>query len=279
MWIIRTALLLALLTGLLLGIGYIIGGTSGATFALFFAGIINFASYWFSDKIVLAMYRAKEIGPKENPALHSSVSALAQKAGLPKPKLYLIESRSPNAFATGRSPSKGAVAVTRGLLDNMEMREVEGVVAHELAHIKHRDTLISAMAATIAGAISHIANVLQWTLIMGRRDNRDNMGSALFTIIFAPLIAVLIQLAISRSREFSADSYAAKLVPPLNLASALRKLGQLAQRIPMNFDPSTGHLFIVNPFRGGLASLFMTHPPLDERIKRLEAMAYPRLVR
>lgn len=278
MWIIRTALLFGLLTGLLLGIGYLIGGSSGAFFALIFAGAINFASYWFSDKIVLSMYGAKEISESDNPALHSMVSSLAQKAGIPKPKLYFVNNPSPNAFATGRSPSKGAVAITKGLLDNMEMREIEGVIAHELGHIKNRDTLISTMAATVAGAISFIANMLQWSLF-ARRDNRDNAGGALFVVIFAPFIAMLIQLAISRSREYSADSFGAKIAAPLNLASALRKLDSITQRVPMRADPSTSHLFIVNPLKGGIASLFMTHPPLQDRIKRLEEMAYPKLVR
>ncbi|MBI5355383.1 MAG: zinc metalloprotease HtpX [Candidatus Aenigmarchaeota archaeon] len=278
MWIIRTALLFGLLTGLLLGIGYLVGGSSGAFVALIFAGAMNFISYWFSDKIVLSMYGAKEISENENPALHASTASLAQKAGIPKPKIYFVNNPSPNAFATGRSPAKGAVVVTKGLLDNMEMREVEGVIAHELGHIKNRDTLISAMAATVAGAISFIANMLQWSLF-ARRDERNNSGGALFAIIFAPFMAMLIQLAISRSREYSADSFGAKIASPLNLASALRKLDNVTQRVPMRADPSTGHLFIVNPFKGGLASLFMTHPPLQDRIKRLEEMAYPKLVR
>lgn len=280
MWILRTAALLGVLTGLLLVIGYAIGGAGGATFALFFAFIINFAAFWFSDKIVLAIYGAKEIKPSENPQLHEIAEKLAQKAGIPKPKLYFVNSPSPNAFATGRSPSKGALAVTKGFLDNMDSKEIEGVLAHEMGHIKHRDTLISAMAATIAGAISHTANMLQWAFIFGRRGDRNNTGAALFTIIFAPLIAVLLQLAISRSREFSADSFASKISSPHNLISALKKLDSLTQRIPMRADPATSHMFIVNPLgRGGLTALFMTHPPLQDRIKRLEEMAYPKLVR
>ncbi len=278
----KTVILLAALTALLVWAGDIVGGRNGALFALIFAGFMNFFAYWFSDRMVLAMYRAKEVTPDEEPRLFNIVRNLTMRAGLPMPRVYIIPQEAPNAFATGRSPSHAAVAVTSGILRLMNDEELSGVLAHELAHVKHRDILIGSIAATIAGAISYLAYMAQWAVIFGggRSDDREggNVFGLLLMIIVAPLIAMIIQMAISRSREFAADSGGAEISGnPLYLANALKKLGAATGRIPLRVNDATAnataHMFIVNPFSGGgLVKLFSTHPPLEERIKRLEAM-------
>ena len=274
---LKTALLLGLLTGLIVLCGGYFGGRSGALLALVFAGAMNFASYWFSDKIVLAMYRAKPVSQEEAPRFHAIVERLVARAGLPKPKLYLLPNPSPNAFATGRNPAHAAVAATTGILEVMDDEELEGVIAHELGHVKNRDILISSVAATIAGAITWLAHMAQWGAMFGGfggRDDRDDRGGALgllFMAILAPIAAMIIQMAISRSREYGADATGAQIAGnPYGLARALEKLGHLSKRIPMEATPATSHLFIVNPLSGrALLSLFSTHPPLEERIRRL----------
>jgi heat shock protein HtpX len=276
---VKTTLLLGLMTGLFIAIGGLLGGRSGMVFAFAMALVMNFVSYWFSDKIVLRMYGAQPLSEAEAPMVHRIVRNLATRAGIPMPPLYLIPSAQPNAFATGRSPHHAAVAVTEGILRIMNEAELEGVLAHELSHVINRDVLISTVAATIAGAISMLAHVAQWNLLLGGgRDNEERGGNPialLATIIFAPLAAVLIQMAVSRSREYQADASGAQLTRrPLGLAAALGKLQQATQMVPMNANPATAHLFIVNPLSGrSLATLFATHPPIEERIARLQAMA------
>jgi heat shock protein HtpX len=236
-------------------------------------------SYFFSDKIVLKMYRAQEVSEAEAPVLYRIVRRLTQKAGMPMPKVYIIPDMSPNAFATGRNPQHAAVAATQGIMQILTEDELAGVMSHELAHVLHRDILISTVAATIAGAISYLAQMAQWAMIFGGGRRSDDDGSpiaAIVMMIVAPIAAMLIQLAISRSREYSADAGGAKLLGnPLALADALKKLERGTQVMPMqNTTPATSHLFIVNPLRGGgVMKLFSTHPPLEERIARLEAMA------
>jgi heat shock protein HtpX len=275
---VKTTVFLALLTGLFVAVGGLVGGRSGMVMAFVFALIMNFVSYWFSDKIVLKMYGAQPIGEAEAPAVHRIVRNLATKAGIPMPKLYLIPSEAPNAFATGRSPQHAAVAVTEGILRVMNETELEGVLAHELSHVLNRDVLISTVAATVAGAISMLANMAQWGLMFGGSRDEEGRGTnpiaLLLTVILAPIAAMLIQMAVSRSREYQADASGARLTRnPGGLASALAKLGQAARIIPMNANPATAHLFIVNPLSGrSLASLFATHPPLEDRIARLQAM-------
>jgi heat shock protein HtpX len=275
---VKTTVFLALLTGLFVAVGGLVGGRSGMVMAFVFALIMNFVSYWFSDKIVLKMYGAQPIGEAEAPAVHRIVRNLATKAGIPMPKLYLIPSEAPNAFATGRSPQHAAVAVTEGILRVMNETELEGVLAHELSHVLNRDVLISTVAATVAGAISMLANMAQWGLMFGGSRDEEGRGTnpiaLLLTVILAPIAAMLIQMAVSRSREYQADASGARLTRnPGALASALAKLGQAARMIPMNANPATAHLFIVNPLSGrALASLFATHPPLEDRIARLQAM-------
>jgi heat shock protein HtpX len=275
---VKTTVFLALLTGLFVAVGGLVGGRSGMVMAFVFALIMNFVSYWFSDKIVLKMYGAQPIGEAEAPAVHRIVRNLATKAGIPMPKLYLIPSEAPNAFATGRSPQHAAVAVTEGILRIMNETELEGVLAHELSHVLNRDVLISTVAATVAGAISMLANMAQWGLMFGGSRDEEGRGTnpiaLLLTVILAPIAAMLIQMAVSRSREYQADASGARLTRnPGALASALAKLGQAARMIPMNANPATAHLFIVNPLSGrALASLFATHPPLEDRIARLQAM-------
>ncbi len=280
---VRTTLLLGLLTGLLVIVGRIIGGFSGMIFAFIIAVIMNFGAYWYSDKVVLAMYRAREVTPAEAPELHTIVENLARRAGLPKPKVYIIQSSTPNAFATGRDPKHAAVAVTTGILNLLTWEELEGVLAHELAHIKNRDTLISTIAATIAGVITMIASWARWAAIFGGFGNRDRDNSSaeilgfLFLAILAPIAAVIIQLAISRTREFAADEGGARISgKPWALANALRKLEYGVSRMPMrDANPSTAHLFIVNPLKGSaLVNLFSTHPPTEDRIRRLESMVF-----
>lgn len=278
----RTTLLLAALTGLLLVIGQALGGRAGMVIALVLAGVMNLGSYWFSDKLVLSWYRAREVGPGDAPELYAVVHELAQRAHMPMPRVYVVPADTPNAFATGRNPEHAAVAATSGLLNILDREELTGVLAHELSHVRHRDTLISAVAATVAGAIAMIANMAQWALIFGfgRGDQDEGAGGlvgALLMMIIAPIAASLIQLAVSRSREYAADDGGAELANPLWLASALRKLEQANRRLPMaqaQSHPSSAHLFIVNPLKGdSLAKLFSTHPPIEDRIRRLEAMA------
>ena len=276
----KTAALLGLLTGLFVLIGGYFGGRQGMIIALLFAGVMNFGSYWFSDKIVLRLYRAQEVQETEAPDLFRIVRGLAQRAGIPMPKVHIVPNEAPNAFATGRSPQHAAVAVTDGILRLLSPEELEGVLAHELAHIQHRDTLISTIAATLAGVIVMLANMARWAALfggIGGRDDEDRGGGALgfiFMAILAPIAATLIQLAISRSREYLADDGSARLTRnPGRLANALEKLEYAAERIPMDANPATSHLFIVNPLRGrSLLSLFSTHPPIEERIARLRAM-------
>jgi heat shock protein HtpX len=276
---LKTTVFLALLTGLFIAVGGLLGGRSGMMMAFVLALLMNFVSYWFSDKIVLKMYGAQPIGEAEAPVVHRIVRTLATKAGIPMPKLYLIPSESPNAFATGRNPQHAAVAVTSGIMRIMDEKELEGVLAHELSHVLNRDILISTIAATVAGAISMLANMAQWGMMFGgsRHDDEGrgtNPIALLLTVILAPLAAMLIQMAVSRSREYQADASGAQLTRnPGGLASALGKLGQATRMVPMNANPATAHLFIVNPLSGrSLATLFATHPPLEDRIARLRAM-------
>ena len=281
---LRTLFFLSILTALFILIGGAVGGRAGMMFAFLFACVMNIAAYWFSDKIVLAMYRAREVTEREAPQLHRMVWELAQRAGLPMPRLYIVPSKTPNAFATGRNPNHAAVAVTEGILDLLTEEELKGVLGHELAHIKHRDILIQTVAATIAGAIVMLARMGQWALIFGglRGDNDEEGGGtlqmigAILILIIAPIAAFLIQMAISRAREYYADEGGAKFSGnPLYLANALRKLAYGVKRDPMEeANPATAHMFIVNPLKGSnIASLFSTHPPIEERISRLEAMA------
>ncbi|HSD56908.1 MAG TPA: zinc metalloprotease HtpX [Methanotrichaceae archaeon] len=274
--IIRTTVLLAVLTGLMLLIGGVLGGRSGMFLALILSVVMNFGSYWYSDKIVLKMYHAKEVTSAESPELYSTVRSLAERAGLPMPKVYIVNSQMANAFATGRDPKHAAVAVTTGIMRILDKNELEGVIAHELTHVKNRDTLISAMAATLAGVITYMASIAQWGLIFGggRDDDGGNIVGALAMIILAPIAAMLVQLAISRGREFGADQGGAAICgKPLALASALSKLEGAAGAVRADVNPSTAHLFIVNPLKGrAMASLFSTHPSTEERIRRLTAM-------
>jgi len=271
---IKTAFLLALLSVFLILIGGAFGGRQGMTIALVFAFIMNFFAYWFSDKIVLRMYGAKEVSEAEAPELFGLVRRLSMKAGLPMPKVYIIDAAQPNAFATGRNPSHAAVAVTTGIMNILTPEELSGVIGHELAHIKHRDILISTIAATIAGAISYLANMAQWGLFFGRHDDEEggNPIAVLLMAILAPIAALLIQMAISRSREYAADDGGSEIAGnPRYLSNALRKLHWASQKIPLDANPATSHMFIVNPLSGGsIARLFSTHPPIEERIKRLE---------
>jgi heat shock protein HtpX len=282
---LRTTILLAALTALVVWIGQMVGGPNGAIMALIMAGAMNFFSYWFSDKIVLKMYGAQPITANDDPELYGLVQELAAKGGLPMPKVYVIPEDTPNAFATGRNPEHAAVAVTQGIRRILNKRELAGVLGHELSHVKHRDILISSIAATLAGAISYLAYMAQWGMILGggSRDRDEGGGGNIFSLLFmmivAPIAAMLIQMAVSRSREYLADDGGAKISgDPLALASALRKLHMGAQNIPMQVNSATqnatAHMFIVNPLSGGgFASLFSTHPAMEERIARLEAMA------
>ena len=275
----KTTILLAVLTAILVFAGDALGGRSGAMTALIFAGIMNFGAYWFSDKIVLMMYRAKPVTEAEAPDLYAITRDLTMKAGLPMPKVYIMENDTPNAFATGRNPSHAAVATTTGIMRLLSREELSGVIGHELAHIQNRDILISTISATIAGAISDLAHVAQWAAMFGssRDDERGGNPIALIAMmIVAPLAAMIIQMAISRSREYGADEGGARITGnPLSLANALRKLEYANKRIPMAVpNEATAHMFIVSPLSGGsLLRLFSTHPPIEERIKRLEAMA------
>lgn len=272
---LKTTLLLAALTGLILWIGGTFGGQTGMVIALVFAAVMNFGAYWFSDKVVLKMYRAREVDVSQAPGLYRMVERLAQKAGLPTPKVYVIPQDSPNAFATGRNPEHAVVAVTQGILRLMNDEELEGVLAHELSHIRNRDMLIGSIAATLAGAIMMLASMARWAAIFGGVGRDDDEGGGIFGLLFmmflAPIAALLIQMAISRSCEYKADASAAQITgTPHGLAHALEKLGKATQRIPLNANPSTAHLFIVNPLSGrSFMKLFSTHPPLEDRISRL----------
>ena len=277
---LKTTLLLGVLTGFLLVIGEYFGGQNGLILALVLAGVMNFVSYFFSDKIALAMYRAQPVTREQLPRVYNIVERMTQRVGLPMPKIFVIPSDSPNAFATGRNPSHAAVAVTQGILNLLSDEELEGVIAHELGHVRNRDILTSSIAATIAGAITLLARMAAWGAMFGGyggRDDRDRGGGALgglFMLILAPIAAMLIQLAISRSREYAADDTGAHFTGnPYALASALRKLDTYSRRVPLVASPSTAHLFIVAPLlgTGGLdfASLFSTHPPIAKRIERL----------
>ena len=276
--IMKTTLFLALLTGLFVAVGGLLGGQSGMVMAFGLALVMNFVSYWFSDKIVLKMYGAQPLSEGEAPVIYRIVRRLATQARIPMPKLYLLPSAAPNAFATGRNPQHAAVAVTDGILRIMDEAELEGVLAHELSHVLNRDILISTVAATIAGAISMLANMAQWGMMFGGSRDDEGRGSnpiaLILTIILAPLAAMLIQMAVSRAREFQADASGAQLTRnPNGLASALGKLEQAGKVVQMNANPATAHMFIVNPLTGrSLMNLFMTHPPVQERIARLRAM-------
>jgi heat shock protein HtpX len=281
---LKTAVLLAGLSALALAVGQRLGGASGLLFAGTFVLVMNLASYWFSDRIALAIHRAEPLEAHELPWLHEIVRALAQRGGLPMPRLYVIPTDTPNAFATGRNPSHAAVAVTEGALRLLERRELAGVLAHELAHVANRDTLISTVAATLAGLISHAAQMIFWfggAVLGGRHDDDDDRGSALGNLgllLVAPVAATLLQLAVSRSREYAADETGAALCgDPLALADALAKIHRGVELMPYNRAPATSHLFIVNPLAGsGVLSLFSTHPPVEERVRRLRAMVSSR---
>ncbi len=277
---VKTAGLLTVLTLLLLLAGRLIGGTGGMTIALVIAVVMNISSYWFSDKIALAMAGAKPVTEAEAPEIYRIVRELTQKAGLPMPRVYVVEQRAPNAFATGRDPAHAVVAVTAGILDIVNERELRAVIAHELGHVRHRDTLVMAVVASLAGAISYLAQIAQWSLFLGGMGGRDgeergNPIGMLVGIIVLPIAAMLVQLAVSRSREYGADDEGAELSgDPLALASALRKLQGVSKQIPLKVAPSVSHLFIVQPLiPGGMAGLFSTHPPIESRIARLEKRA------
>lgn len=276
---LKTTLLLGLLTGLIMWIGQVIGGQQGLVIAFVFAVAMNFGSYWFSDKIVLAAYRAREVGEGDAPELYRIVHELTTRAGMPMPRLYVIPSDAANAFATGRNPQHAAVAVTEGIMRVMSWDELAGVLAHELSHVRNRDILISSIAATLAGVVMMLANMAQWSAMFGgvSRDDREGGGGGLGLLVvalLAPLAATLIQLAISRSREYQADASGAALLGNGEpLARALEKLGAVSQSVPLDASPQTAHMFIVNPLTGrSLASLFTTHPPLEDRIARLRSM-------
>jgi len=279
---LKTLMLLTVLTLLFVAIGFLVGGRNGMMIAFGFAVVMNFVSYWFSAKIVLSMYKAREVNESEAPRVFGMVQRLATQAGLPMPRVYVIPGNSPNAFATGRNPANGVIAFTQGILDLLSEDELEGVAAHELSHIKNRDILTQTVAATIAGAIGMLASMARWGAIfggIGRSDDREGGGNILGLLVMAivaPIAAMFVQMAISRSREYAADATGAQVSgKPLSLASALRKLNSGAERRPLDANPATAHMFIVNPLTGrSFKNLFSTHPPIEERIARLEAMAY-----
>ena len=276
---LKTTLLLGLLTGLLLFVGDRLGGPQGLVIAFGLTIVMNVGSYWFSDRVVLRMYRAQELTEEQAPELFGMVRELTTSVGIPMPKLYLVPNDSPNAFATGRNPAHAAVAVTTGITRILSREELRGVVAHELGHVANRDTLISAVAATMAGAIMILARFAYWASLFGGGGSDDDDGGplvALAMMIVAPLAAMLIQMAVSRSREFGADAFAARVTrDPFSLASALEKLAVGAQRVPLHGGPATAHLFITNPLRAvRFAKLFSTHPPTDERVRRLRSMTF-----
>ncbi len=275
---LKTMVLMVTLTLMLVGFGAILGGKTGMTIALLMAFVMNFITYWFSDKIVLKMYGAREVSEAEAPQLYSMVRSLSQRAGLPMPRVCIIDEDQPNAFATGRNPAHGTVAVTTGIMRILSREELEGVIAHELAHIKNRDILVSTVAATIAGAISYLAQMAQWAAIFGGRSDDEEGGSnpiaAIVMMIVGPIAAMLVQMAISRAREYGADEGGARICGnPMYLANALKKLHMASQQIPLDANPATSHMFIVNPLTGGgILRLFSTHPPIEDRIERLQAM-------
>ncbi len=274
---IRTGILLGALTGLLMLIGGYFGGQKGIIIAFIFAMVMNFGSYWFSDKLVLRMYRAREVSESEAPELYSLIKTLALRAGLSMPKVYIVPGDTPNAFATGRNEKHAVVAVTEGILQILNREELEGVLSHELTHIKNKDMLIGSIAATLAGAIIMLANMAKWTAIFGSFGG-DDEGGGIFGLIMmailAPIAAMIIQMAISRSREYLADEGGARISgKPYGLASALEKLSRASKAIPMRANPSTAHMFIVNPLtRKSFVNLFSTHPPIEERVARLRRM-------
>jgi heat shock protein HtpX len=276
--IFKTALLLAVLTAMLVLLGGALGGQQGMVIAFVLALAMNFASYWWSDKIVLAMYRAQPVSEAQAPGLYNMVRRLATKAGIPMPRVYLIPTDQPNAFATGRNPEHAVVAVTEGIVRILDDEELEGVLAHELAHVTNRDVLISTIAATLAGAITYLAHMAQWAAIFGggRHDDEDAPSpiAMMLMAMVAPIAAMLVQLAVSRSREFQADATGARLAGRTwGLSKALEKLEMAKHAVPMDANPATAHLFIVNPLSGqALMKLFSTHPPIEERIARLRAM-------
>ncbi len=272
----KTALLLAAMTAFIIWIGGLLGGRQGIVIAFLLAGGMNFFSYWYSDKLVLKMYRAQEVSATQSPELHAMVARLSRNAGLPMPRVYTIPQDTPNAFATGRNPDHAVVAVTQGLLNLMNREEIEGVLAHELGHVKNRDILIGTVAATMAGAVMMLASMARWSAILGGGSHNDEEGGLggiglLIMSILAPIGAMIIQMAVSRSREYLADATGAAIAGrPDGLASALEKLGAYSRRIPMDANPSTAHMFIVNPLSGGsFRNLFSTHPPIEERVARL----------
>lgn len=277
---LKTTFLLAVMTILIMVVGNLLGGRQGMMIALVLAAGMNFFSYWYSDKIVLKMYQAREVTSQQAPDLYGIVETLARQAGLPMPKVYIIPQESPNAFATGRNPEHAVVAVTQGLLNLMDHQEVMGVLAHEMAHVKNRDILIGTIAATMAGAIMMLASMARWSALFGGMQRDDNNGGGMGAIgmivmsILAPIAAMIVQMAVSRSREYLADATGARIVgSPEGLASALEKLDGYSRRIPMHANPSTAHMFIVNPLSGkSLQSLFSTHPPMADRISRLRGV-------
>lgn len=283
MSLFKTFVLMAALTGLFMVVGEALGGRSGMIFALLMAAGLNFFAYWFSDKMALRMSKARQVSEAEAPELHAVVADLARRAEIPKPSVHVIPEQTPNAFATGRSPSHAAVAVTEGILRLLSREELEGVLAHELGHIRNRDILISSIAAVMAGAISYLATMAQWAMIFGgfgRGDDDDGGGiggliGGLVTIIIAPIAAALIQMAISRSREYLADATGAQICGrPTALASALKRLEEWNHRAPMDVNPATAQMYIVNPLASSaMSNLFSTHPPIQERIRRLLSMA------
>jgi heat shock protein HtpX len=276
---IKTMLLLVMLTLIFITAGAAMGGKNGMTIGLIFALGMNLFSYWFSDKIVLKMYRAREVSEAEAPELYGVVRRLAQKAEIPMPRVYIINQDQPNAFATGRNPNHAAVAVTTGIMRILSHEELMGVIGHELAHVKHRDILIGTIAATFAGAISYLAQMAQWAMIFGGHRGDDDEGgspiAAIVMMIVGPIAAMIVQMAISRSREYVADEGGANISGnPRYLSGALRKLDAASRKIPMDANPATSHMFIVSPLSGGgLLKLFSTHPPIEERIARLESMS------
>ena len=275
---LKTGLLLGLLTAIILMFGSMLGGQTGLILAFILAIAMNVGSYWFSDRIVLSMYKARELGPEDAPALHRMVEELASRGSLPKPRIFLIPQEAPNAFATGRSPNNSVVAVTQGIMQLLSPEELKGVLAHEIGHIKNRDILIQSVAATLAGVIMFVSSMIKWAAIFGMGGNDEEGGNPLLAIVLAivaPIAAMLIQMAISRSREYLADRTGAQLAGnPRHLAGALEKLDAYSRRLPMKQgNPATAHMFIVNPFSGqNLANLFSTHPPVQERIQRLMAL-------